>query len=87
MVNTLSELFELLRIFARYGLLVLVLIDALLIITAAKRGIDKEITIFNGFLGLHYKYGIWRTNCAKVFVSILVWYPPVIFGRIPLFLL
>ena len=87
MFDTLSNLFELLQIYSRYGLLVLVLIDSMLVVITAKKGINQEITIFRGFLEFHHKYGLWKITCAKIIVSLLAGYPIVVFGRPALFLL
>ena len=86
MFDTFSKLFELLQICARYGLLALALIDSMLVAIAAKKGIKQEIAIFRGFLEFHYKYGLWKTTCAKIIVSLLAGYPIVVFGRPALFL-
>ena len=87
MFDTLSNLFELLQIYSRYGLFVLALIDSMLVFIAAKKGIKQEITIFRGFLEFHHKYGLWKTTCTKIIVSLLLGYPIVLFARPALFLL
>lgn len=86
MLYTVSWLFELLQISARYGLVGLVLIDSVLIVVAEKRAIRYNITIFRGFLEFHCRYGFWKITCTKVIVSVLVGYPAVVFGRPALFL-
>ena len=86
MFDTLSWLFELLEICARYGLAGLVLIDSILIVVAEKRAIRHNITIFRGFLEFHRRFGFWKITCAKVLVSVLAGYPTVVFGRPALFM-
>ena len=86
MIDTLSILFELLQICARYGLLVLALIDSILIAIAAKKEVRHEITIFRGFIEFHHKHGLWKTAGAKIILSLIVGYPSVVFGRLALFL-
>ena len=71
------SLHDIIRLVIVYGFLILSIIDSILILIASKRGIKKNIAGFPNWLGLHYKYGIWKVNFIKIVLSIIFPYPEI----------
>ena len=82
-----KNIFELMEMIARYGLLPLVLIESMLIAIVVKKGYDHEIAIISGLIPFHVKHGLLKTTCIKALVAVLISYPVVIFSRLALFLI
>ena len=66
---------DIIRLVIVYGFLILSIVDSILVVIASRRGIQKNIAGFPNWLGLHYKYGIWKVNFIKILLSIIFPYP------------
>jgi hypothetical protein len=71
----LSSPYDVMRFAIQYGFFFLSIADSILVVIASKLKITDNIAGFPMWLKLHYRYGIWKVNIIKLFISIILPYP------------